>query len=89
MPLHEERNNVMDRLAKIEGHVCGIQRMIEENKECPEVLLQLVAVRSSARDKVGRIVLEDHIKTCVTQAVRDGKGEKAMLELKDALMKFF
>ena len=87
MPLHEERDNVMKRLAKIEGHVRGIQRMIEENKECPEVLLQLVAVRA-AIDKVSRIVLEDHMQTCVAQAVRDGKGEKAMLELKDALMKF-
>ena len=77
----------MERLAKIEGHVRGIRRMIEENKECPEVLLQLVAVRA-AIDKVSRIVLEDHMKTCVAQAVRDGKGEKAMLELKDALMKF-
>ena len=77
----------MKRLAKIEGHVRGIQRMIEENKECPEVLLQLVAVRA-AIDKVSRIVLEDHMQTCVAQAVRDGKGEKAMLELKDALMKF-
>ena len=76
----------MRRLAKIEGHIRGIQRMIEGNKECPEVLLQLVAVRA-AIDKVSRIVLEDHMKECVAQAVRDGKGEKAIVELKDALMK--
>lgn len=61
--------------------------MVEENKECPEILLQLVAVQAAV-NKVGRIVLEDHMKTCVTQAVKEGKGEKAILELKDALMKF-
>jgi DNA-binding FrmR family transcriptional regulator len=83
-----ERDDVIKRLAKIEGHVRGIRRMVEENKGCPEVLLQVAAVRA-AIDKVGRIVLEEHMRTCVAQAVKEGKGEKAILELKDALMKFF
>ena len=88
MPVHEERDNIMKRLAKIEGHIRGIRRMVEENEGCPEILLQVAAVRAAV-DKVGRIVLEDHMRTCVAQAVKDGKGEKAILELKDALMKFF
>ncbi len=77
----------MRTLTKIEGHVRGIWRMIDENWECSEVLLQLVAVRV-AIDKVSRIVLKDHMQTCVAQAVKDGKGEKAICELKDALLKF-
>jgi DNA-binding FrmR family transcriptional regulator len=83
-----ERDDVIKRLAKIEGHVRGIRRMVEKNKGCPEVLLQVAAVRAAV-DKVGRIVLEEHMRTCVAQAVKEGKGEKAILELKDALMKFF
>jgi DNA-binding FrmR family transcriptional regulator len=87
MPVHGERDDIIKRLAKIEGHIRGIRRMVEENKGCPEILLQVAAVRAAV-DKVGRIVLEDHMRTCVAQAVKDGKGEKAILELKDALMKF-
>jgi len=77
----------MKRLAKIEGHVRGIRRMVEENKECPDILLQLAAVRA-AINRVGRLVLEDHIEVCIAQATKEGKGEEAVMELKDALIKF-
>ena len=87
MVLHKRREDVIKRLAKIEGHVRGIQRMVEENKECPDILLQLVAVRA-AINKVGRLVLEDHVEVCITQATKEGKGEEAVMELKDALIKF-
>lgn len=88
MSVPGERDDVIKRLAKIEGHVHGIRRMVEENKGCPEILLQVAAVRAAV-EKVGRIVLEEHMRTCVAQAVKEGQGEKAILELKDALMKFF
>jgi len=87
MPLHKKREEVTKRLARIEGHVRGIRRMIEENKECPDILLQLAAVRA-AINKVGRLVLEDHIEVCVAQAAKEGRGEEAFMELRDALVKF-
>jgi len=87
MTLHERREDVVKRLARIEGHIRGIRRMVEENKECPDILLQLAAVREAV-NKVGRIVLEDHVEICIAQAVKEGKGDRAMLELKDALVKF-
>ena len=87
MALHGRREDVVKRLARIEGHVRGIRRMVEENKECPDILLQLAAVREAV-NKVGRIVLEDHVEICIAQAVKEGKGDRAMLELKDALVKF-
>ncbi len=87
MALHERREDVIKRLARIEGHVRGILRMIDEDKECPDILLQLAAVREAV-NKVGRIVLEDHVEICIAQAVKEGKGDRAMLELKDALVKF-
>jgi len=88
MPLHKRRDDVIKRLAKIEGHVRGIRRMVDKDKDCPDILLQLAAVRA-AINKVGRIVLEDHVETCIAQAAKDGEGERAVLELKDALVKFF
>ena len=87
MTPHERREDVVKRLARIEGHIRGIRRMVEENKECPDILLQLAAVREAV-NKVGRIVLEDHVEICIAQAVKEGKGDRAMLELKDALVKF-
>ena len=84
---HKKRKDVLDRLARIEGHVRGIRRMVEEDKDCPELLLQVAAVRA-ALNQVGRIILEDHMETCVLEAAKEGKSEKAIAELKAALIKF-
>ena len=84
---HKKRKDVLDRLARIEGHVRGLRRMVEEDKDCPELLLQVAAVRA-ALNQVGRIMLEDHMETCVLEAVKEGKSEKAIAELKAALIKF-
>lgn len=84
---HKKRKDVLDRLARIEGHVRGLRRMVEEDKDCPELLLQVAAVRA-ALNQVGRIMLEDHMETCVLEATKEGKSEKAIAELKDALIKF-
>jgi len=87
MASHRRRNDVLQRLARIEGHVHGVRKMVEEDRECPDILLQITAVRTSL-DKVGKIVLEDHIETCLSSAVRQGKVEKYVSDLKEALSKF-
>jgi len=87
MSVHRKRENVIKRLARIEGHLRGVRRMVEEDKSCPEVLLQLAAVRA-ALDKVGLIVFEDHVETCVSKAIKEGAGESAVAELKEALARF-
>lgn len=87
MSVHKKREDVIKRLARIEGHLRGVRRMVEEDKSCPEVLLQLAAVRA-ALDKVGRIVFEDHVETCVSKAIKEGAGESAVAELKEALARF-
>lgn len=84
---HRSSEEVDRRLARIEGHVSGIRRMLGENKDCPDLLVQIAAVRR-ALDEVGRILLEDHMETCVVRAVREGAGQKAITDLKDALAKF-
>ena len=83
---HKRRKEVSDRLSRIEGHVRGLKKMVEEDKPCPEILLQVVAVRA-ALDKVARIVLEDHVETCLKEAVTSGETERHLEELKEALSK--
>ena len=60
--------------------------MIDEEKECPDILLQLAAVKA-ALDKVGLVILEDHIEHCLVDAVRSGDVEPQLVELKAALEK--
>jgi DNA-binding FrmR family transcriptional regulator len=58
--------------------------MVQENRDCPTILLQIAAVQS-ALGKITEIILEDHIETCVAKAIREGRGEKAVQELKEAV----
>jgi DNA-binding FrmR family transcriptional regulator len=78
----ERREKTMLRLRRIEGQVRGIQRMLEDRRECEEVLTQLMAVRSSI-DQVGVLLFESHIEDCLFQ---DLAADPAKLrELKEAL----
>lgn len=84
---HENRDKVLKRLARIEGHVRGIKRMLEEDAECPDVLVQIAAVRA-ALNNVGQIILEDHLRSCMVRAVNDGEFDDAMRDLKVSLDRF-
>jgi DNA-binding FrmR family transcriptional regulator len=83
---HKRRKEVSDRLARIEGHIHGLRKMVSENKTCPEILLQVVAIRA-ALNKVARIVLEDHVETCLKEVATSGETEQHLEELKEALSK--
>lgn len=81
---HKHRKDVTNRLSRIEGHIRGIQKMVEDERGCSELLLQIGAVQAALK-KVGQIVLEDHIETCLVEAVREGEHEAHLNELKEAL----
>ena len=86
--MHEQsRDPIVQRLKRITGHVQAVQRMIEEDRDCPQILLQISAVRA-ALTQVGRLVLEDHLDTCIVDAVKRGEGEKALSELKESMARF-
>lgn len=87
MHLHKKEKEVVNRLSKIEGHIRSIKTMVEEERECPDILIQIAAVRA-ALDQAGRIILEDHIESCIAKAINEGEGEVAISKLKDALAKF-
>ena len=84
---HKRRKEVLDRLSRIEGHVHGLRKMVEEDKDCPQVLIQIAAIRA-ALNKVSCIVLEDHMETCMQEAVKSGESGQYIAELKDALSKY-
>jgi DNA-binding FrmR family transcriptional regulator len=83
---HTKRKQVLNRLSRIEGHIRGIKKMIEEDRDCPDILHQIAAVKSSI-NKVGELVLEDHIESCLIDAVKEGSIEQYMDELKQAIKK--
>ena len=84
---HEHRQGVQNRLARIEGHVRAVKRMVENDASCPEILIQIAAIRS-ALNSVGRVILEDHVKGCLVEAAEQGDFEQAFRDLKNSLDKF-
>ena len=84
---HEHHQQVLNRLARIEGHVRAIKRMVEEDTPCPDVLTQIAAVRS-ALNSVGRVILEDHLQSCMVDAVEKDDYKRALKDLKNSLDKF-
>lgn len=84
---HGHRQSVVNRLSRIEGHVRGLKRMVEEDAPCPDLLVQIAAVRS-ALNAVGRVILQDHIRSCMVDAVKEGDFEDAYQSLEDSLDRF-
>jgi len=82
-----EKKAVVNRLKRIEGQVRGVQNMVEEDRYCIDILVQISAI-SAALKKVGHEVTERHIKHCVSDAVKTGDGEAAIDELMDVLNQF-
>ena len=85
---HEHVNKkVLNRLARIEGHVRSIREMVASGRDCSDVLIQVAAVRS-ALDRAGKVILEDHLEHCIADAMKGGKEQEAIDNLKMALKSF-
>ena len=69
--VHENQKAVVNRLARAIGHLEKVKRMVEEGHDCSEVLVQLAAVRS-ALDNTGKVILKDHMRHCMVDAVVAG-----------------
>jgi len=84
---HRRRKDVRNRLVRAEGHLEGVIKMIDEDKDCPDVLIQRAAVRA-ALDKVAKLVLVDHLESCVLEAASSGEAEEQVERLEEALSKY-
>ncbi|MFQ4136775.1 metal-sensing transcriptional repressor [Nodosilinea sp. PGN35] len=83
----ESLRRIVNRLARIEGHIRGIKTMVQESRPCPDVLVQVAAVRG-ALDRVARIILDEHLSECIGRAAEEGNIEAEIAELKAALDRF-
>ena len=86
----ETKVKALGRLRRIEGQVQGIQRMVEEEKYCVDILLQLTAVEGAV-EQVQRLLLGRHIESCVADAIRSGSTrdrQKKVEELLDVFSRF-
>ncbi|WP_460203698.1 metal-sensing transcriptional repressor [Scytonema sp. NUACC21] len=83
----ESLRRIVNRLSRIEGHIRGIKTMVQQSSPCPDVLLQIAAVRG-ALDRVARIVLDEHLTECIGRAAKEGNIEEELEQLKAALDRF-
>jgi len=79
-----KKEDIDKRLNRIIGQLNGIKKMIGDDRECPEVLVQIAAARS-ALTTLGLLITEDHIEHCVTDSFKKGKGEESIESLSNAL----
>ena len=82
---HEQTRSVLNRLARAIGHLESVRRMVEEGRDCSEVLIQLAAVRS-ALASTSRIILKDHMEHCIVDAIEE-HDQTALDELNRAIDK--
>lgn len=82
-----DREALVRRLRRIEGQVRGLQRMVEEGRYCPDILVQIAAVKA-AIDQVALSLMEWHTRGCVHDAISGGRGQEAIDELIDVFRVF-
>jgi DNA-binding FrmR family transcriptional regulator len=84
---HHDVKKLCQRINRIEGQLGGIRKMLESDKPCDEIIIQLNSAKS-ALQKISQIILEDHLDHCVLDAIRDGEGEAQIDSLKRALSQY-
>ena len=84
--VHENQKAVINRLSRAIGHLEKVKRMVEEGRDCSEVLIQLSAVKA-AINNTAKVILKDHIEHCMVDAVESGDHE-AIEELTEAIDRF-
>ena len=77
--MEEKRKSVVNRLKTVKGHISGIERMVEEGKGCDEILLQVLAVKSSMH-KIGLMIMENHAMDCLLTPDPEGNMDKERME---------
>lgn len=74
--MQADKDDVLARLRRIEGQVRGLQKMVEEDRYCGDILQQITSVQQALRS-TGKVITREHLETCVTDALRSGDREAA------------
>lgn len=83
---HTETEKVIHRLSRAIGHLESIKKMVEEGRDCTEILIQIAAVKSAVNN-VGKLILQDHIQHCVVDAIESGDTQ-SLQDLSAAIDQF-
>lgn len=83
---HTQTKAVLNRMARLIGHLQSVRRMVEEGRDCSEILLQISAVDAALKN-VGKIILKDHMEHCIVDAVQENDLE-AIARLEQAIDRF-
>ncbi len=85
--MHEERQNIINRLSRIEGQVKGVRKMIEDEQPCTDVLMQIAAIKAAV-NKTGTLVFQTHFKSCMEKAICDENAEDFIEDVMKLLSKY-
>lgn len=77
---NDVQNNIYHRLKIIEGHLKKVIKMVEDNRYCIDILNQSLAVQNALK-KIDEVILENHLKTCVADKIKQGKSSEAAKEV--------
>ncbi len=83
---HPNKKKIINRMSRAIGHAEAVKRMLAEGKDCSEVLIQIAAVKS-AFNNIGKLVLKDHIKHCIVEAV-ENNDQEVLDKLDEAIEKY-
>ena len=83
----KDKTKLQARLNRVEGQVRGVARMVDQDKYCIDILTQVSAIKA-ALDQVSLLLLEDHVRGCVVEAVREGDENEKVDELIGAVARF-
>ncbi len=83
---HENTKVVINRLSRVIGHLQSVKRMVEDGRDCSDVLIQIAAV-NAAVNNIGKIILQDHISNCIVDAIETG-NKKVLDDLNYAIDQF-
>ena len=78
------KRDALLRLKTVRGHLDGVIRLVEAEAYCPDLMKQVAAAQASL-ERINRILLQNHLETCVTEAIQSGGGPEKIRELMDAL----
>ncbi len=84
---HPNKKKVVNRLARIEGHVRSIKAMVDADRDCSEVLIQIAAVRK-ALDNTAKVILKEHLEHCILHALEKGDGSKSLEDFETAIDRY-
>lgn len=87
MLTEKEKGELKQRLKKVSGQINGIDKMLDDDRYCVDILQQILAARA-ALNKVGLMILESHTRSCVVNAIKEDRTEQGINELMSVIKQF-